>query len=364
MQLEIYTAEVVYNGLGTAQSKAGILIQNSSRGSSQIMNVTSLEALDEIAADIEMEFPIKDKGFAISPAPVNAHIDLTSSGVDDAKIVLEKLEAYGVSVVGIMVDDVEVMTYLLNQPFLSGVIYWQVCAPDPYEIDTAFTQVIEHLRSFRVLESEILKVGLAFANIYSVSEALLVKLSKLCKQNKVPMQIAVSKTNAEQDLYKKGEGALLKEVLEHQADWQAPRLSPVQYLNKIEVLDSEPSLVYMNYADEEDIRLVQYAGCTVIHCPRYMYKEHENNTSRFPPRFPWEIYMKHGAEVAFATGVQGSENGDFDVRQDVQAALKSQQEKMSPLAAVRSAVKGGYRALKMKPPIINKGDSADKLYIW
>ena len=80
--------------------------------------------------------------------------------------------------------------------------------------------------------------------------------------------------------------------------------------------------------------------------------------------------MKIGTEVAFGTGILNHNSGleahigDVDIRKEVQAALALHQEKISPLAAVRSAVKGGYRALKMKPPIINKTDPASKLYIW
>lgn len=364
MQIEIFTADVVYNGLGTPQANAGVLIQGSGYGAAQIMNITSLSALAAIAEDIEMDFPIKDKGFAISPAPANPRIDLTAIKKDEIKVVLEKLDAIGISVVGIVSDDIDTIRFLFEQS-LSGVIYWQpqVSSFLGLASENAFDNIVDQLRAFKSLEKGSLKIGLSFSSIYSVNEALLVKLAQLCEQNKVPLQIVVSQSKAEQDLYVKGEGDLLEQVLEHQPDWKSPMLSPVQYLNKIGVLEAEPTLVYMRYADEEDIRTLQYAGCTVIYCPRDEMTS-QSDLSRLAVRFPWEIYMKHGVDVAFATGVQALQIGDVDIRQDVQTALKLQQEKMSPLAAVRSAVKGGYKALKMKPPIINKGDGVHKLYIW
>ena len=361
MQLEIYKAQVIYNGLGTAQANAGILIQDNGREVPQIMNVTSLQALLEIAESVEMEFPIQDKGFAISPAPVNAHIDLTGHTLTEAELVIEQLKTAGITVVGMVANDAELMSWLLHQS-LEGVIYWQVHAPNPNDADAKFNSTVNSLREFKALESEKLKVGLAFESIYSVSESLLGKLAQLCKQNKVPLQISVAQSQAEYDLYTAGSGRFVEGVLELHPAWQAPMLSPVQYLKKIGVLEAEPSLVHMTYVDEDDIRTVQHAGCTVIHCPRV---SEDNHT-----RFPWESYMKIGTEVAFGTGSIDfnsdleAEKWDIDIRKDVQAALRLHQEKISPLAAVRSAVKGGYRALKMKPPIINKTDPASKLYIW
>ncbi len=358
MQLEIYKAEVIYNGLGTPQANAGVLIQENGREEAKIMNITSLKGLEEIAESVEMSFPIKDKGFAISPAPVNARIELTDYSLDDVTLVVETLQKIGTRVVGLIVNDAELMNYLLAQS-LEGVIYWQVNDPNPATAEASFNQTVESFRAFKALETKELKVGLAFGSIHAVSEALLTKLALLCKQNRLPLQISVAKSQADYDLHAFGTGALVKTVLEQNSNWQASMLSPVQYLKKLRVLDAEPTLVHMNYVDEEDIRRVQHAGCTVIHCPRLVLEEQQALK-----RFPWEIYMKHGVEVAFASGYQTVKSRDFDVRKDVQVALVKHQEKISPLAAVRSAVKGGYRALMMKPPIINKGDSASKLYIW
>ena len=362
MQLEIYTAEVVYNGIGTAQANTGVLIQDNGRGTAQIMNITTLEALAEIAADVDMEFPVIDKGFAISPAPVNAYINMSGYGLEDARSALGHLDAIGTSVVGIVSDSVDVSSFLLEQP-LSGIIYCLVEAPNPNDADTAFNKTVEQLRTLKAKETETLKVGLAVASIWALNEALLSKLAQLCKQNKLPMQIAVAKTQAEHDLFLDGTSDLLEQILQDNPNWHSPNMSPIQYLNKLGVLDAQPTLVHMNFVDNEDIRLIQYAGSTVVYCP----SDDDHNfdiEAANKQRFPWEQFMKHGAEVAFGTGVQALTTDGLDVRKEVQRALEVQKENMSPLAAVRSAVKGGYRALKMKPPIINKADPADKLYIW
>ena len=138
--------------------------------------------------------------------------------------------------------------------------------------------------------------------------------------------------------------------------WQPSGLTPVQYLAELGVLDARPTLVHMVNVPEGDIKTVAKAGCVVVHCPR-------SNEALECGRFPWELYAKHGVEIALGTDSRGSAP-DLNIEHEVAAAKALHGDKVSPLALVRAAVKGGSRALGVTPPRFARGDSLDALFIW
>ncbi|MGL4610874.1 MAG: amidohydrolase family protein, partial [Trueperaceae bacterium] len=115
-------------------------------------------------------------------------------------------------------------------------------------------------------------------------------------------------------------------------------------------------LVHMVNVSENDIRDVQKAGCTVIHCP------HSNETLGCG-KFSWELYAKHGVSVALGTDSLGS-SPTLSIEAATHFAQTLHGTAASPLALVWSATKGGYRALGMPVPRFVRGDSAENVYIW
>src|SRR5690606_28915574 len=81
--------------------------------------------------------------------------------------------------------------------------------------------------------------------------------------------------------------------------WTPPGVSPVRYLHDLGALAGGPTLVHMVAVDDDDVRLAQAAGCSVVHCPR-------SNAALGCGRFPWETFARHGADVAIGTDSRGS----------------------------------------------------------
>ncbi len=130
----------------------------------------------------------------------------------------------------------------------------------------------------------------------------------------------------------------------------------MRHLAELGVLEAGPTLVHMVEVDEDDVRAVQRAGCTVVHCPR-------SNLALGCGRFPWEVYARHGVDVAFGTDSRGS-SPDLDVIAEVAAARRLHGDKAAPQALVRAAVKGGYRALGLTPPRVVRGSPAAAMMAW
>lgn len=386
LEYSLLKAEVIYNGIGTARANAAVAIQSSNRSDKSSNNLEDqIVAVDNFEV-LRQNFPkaiIKDVGFAISPHPVNAHTHLDLShmplhkssytdfvcavmeydnlnknkSLTVAKAGLKEISASGVNIIGDIVRSEEVMEWLLQKPNLQGVAYWEVIAPNPDDAEEVFQSTVARLRKFKALQHDNgIKVGLSPHSPHTVSEPLLVKLSAFAKQNKLPMQIHVAESAAEVELHQKGNGELMEFMRSFLKNWQPSGLSPVQYLKKLGVLKAQPTLVHGVEVDEEDVRAIQNAGCVVVHCPR-------SNLTLNCQRFPWELYMKHGVEVALGTDSRGS-SPTLSITDEVAAAKLVHNTKLSPLTLIRAVVKGGYKALNMEVPRFTKGDYVNKIYIW
>jgi len=373
---ERLTARVIYNGLGLPRTDGAVVVQGEGEGAT----IVSLESL----ADSRYKFPNTPErhvGFALSPAPVNAHtrLDLSTMpfspgpyesflpkvvthsqvggrGLAAAEGGLAQLEKLGTTVIGDVVTDEAVMRLLLESDF-QGVAYWEVIGANPDEADAIFNETVETLRGFKRLERPGgMKVGLAPHTPHTVSTPLLQKLAALAGQNKLPLQIHLAETPGEIAMHKDGTGPLMELCRPFIPQWTPSGLSPVQYLKSLGVLDASPTLIHMVHVTGEDVRDVQKAGCVVVHCPR-------SNEALACGRFPWELYAKHGVSVALGTDGLGS-SPTLSTEDEVKAAQAIHGDAASSQALVWSAVKGGYRALGMQPPQILKGNLLSKFHIW
>jgi cytosine/adenosine deaminase-related metal-dependent hydrolase len=373
----VLTADVVYNGIGTARSKGAVVVQHV-QDRALVTAVTSQEEARRLHPDAE----VTDAGFALSPAPVNAHthLDLSSMPLTPgayerfipsvigftqagrrtlaaARTGAAEILAGGVSVIGDIVTNADVMRYLLASEQLSGVAYWEVISPDPAAAPAQLAEVEVLLQEFLKLQRPGgVRVGLTPHTPHTVSGAALQGLARLARQFNLPLQIHVAESPLENAMQIHGSGELADVRRRDDPGWEPPGLSPVKYLESLGVLEARPTLVHMVNVDEDDVRAVQRAGCAVVHCPR-------SNGILECGVFPWELYARHGVAVAFGTDSRAS-SPSLSVVEEVRHAAGLHGAKASPLALVRAAVKGGYQALGLQPPRFGPGSDLSKVFQW
>ncbi len=376
-EIMIIGAEVAYNGLGTPQPNGAVVLQ---RRKSQV-TVLSIESYGS-AVKAFPDAVVLGKDFAISPPPVNAHTHLDLSKmpyspgsyeefipqvvrhrrrltdpVEAAKIGVERVKAAGTTVIGDIVKSDSVMRFLLNQTGLRGVAYLEVFEPDPTLAKKVFFETEERIKEYQALEKpSCMQVGISLHSPHTVSEPLLKEISGLSVQRNLPLQIHVSETSGEIAFHKDGTGPFPELYGDLLRNWKPSGLTPVGYLAKIGVLKARPTLVHMVHVNEADVREVQRAGCTVVHCPR-------SNANLNCGRFPWAMFAKHGTTVAIGTDSLGSSQS-LSVYEEVHEAMALHGNSISPLALVRSAVKGGHRALGLRPPKVGRGDDQTQFQVW
>lgn len=377
LERTLLRAEVVYNGLGTPRRGGAVVVQDD--GSDR--RVVAVGSLDEARARYPDALE-RDAGFALSPAPVNAHTHLDLStmpyhpgdydaflraviahgrsgrrGLDAARRGVDEILAQGVNALGDIVTDAEVMRWLLAHPRLAGVAYWEVLGPDPADAETRFEEARRSVAAFRALERPGgMRVGVSPHTPHTVSAPLLRRLARWAAAERLPLAIHVAESRAEVELHRRGEGPLAAFLASMGVPWRASGRSPVGYLASLGVLEAAPTLVHMVEVDEDDVRTVQRAGATVIHCPR-------SNLALRCGRFPWELYARHGVDVGFGTDSRGS-SPDLAVAAEVAEARRLHGGAAAPQALVRAAVKGGRRALGLSTPRVLRGDPATSLWTW
>lgn len=382
-------ADVVYNGIGSArQDGAVVLVRRADAGTALSPTVVEITGGGD-AVERFGRLPATPSALAVSPPVVNAHthldlndmpltpgayVDFIRSviafshaggrGLDAAKRGLAELRAAGIEVVGDIVTDPAVMELLLAAPDLHGVAYWEVIAPDPLTADEAFERARQTVDRFRALQRPGgVRVGLSPHTPHTVSTPLLTRLVAWAATQGVPVAIHVAESAGERELHVSGDGPLAEALA---ASGFATGVvldgiagsgeSPVRYLERIGVLRHAPTLVHMVHVDEDDVRLVQKHGASVVHCPR-------SNDLLECGRFPWELYARHGVDVAFGTDSRGS-SPDLDVTAEVRHAAHWHGEAANRGALIRAAVKSGYRALGLTPPQVKRGDPASRLVVW
>ncbi len=377
LERTILRADVVYNGLGTPRADGAVVVQDDG-SRRQVIAVESAGRAREAYPDARLE----DVGFAVSPPPVNAHTHLDLSampysrgsyedflravirhrrqapgGVEAARRGLDEVVRGGVRVVGDIVTDEAVMRHLLERSDVAGVAYWEVLGPDPADAPAIFERTRDRLAAFRRLERPGgVRVGLSPHTPHTVSAPLLQRLAALARAEGLPMQIHVAETADEVALHRDGGGPLAGFLASFGVPWRASGRTPVGYLASLGVLEARPTLVHMVHVDEDDVRTVQRADCAVVHCPR-------SNEALGCGRFPWELYARFGVDVAFGTDSRGS-SPSLAVTDEVAFAREVHGARANPQALVRAAVKGGYRALGMTPPRVQRGAPAETMYVW
>ncbi|MEM6429932.1 MAG: hypothetical protein AAF708_11890 [Deinococcota bacterium] len=322
-----YTASVVYNGLGTARADGAVVVQTSDT-QRHIVAVTS--AAEAIGAFPDAQH--EQVGFAILPVPASAYVDLCGLGADEVKACTNRLEQP--CCYGFVSDDIRIVRKLLTNPQHEGVIYWQ--APQvTLTGDTSawLMNLAKTLNDLRQLTPNQLQLGLCLALPYlKMGDAR--RLCHYLTQTQTPLQLNLRQAS---------------DLTSYLAD---PGIQTLLTVN--------PSIhLPVNIGADDDAALeavithLSKHTCTVIYCPH-------DYVGDARARFPWEKFMSQGVEVAFGSG----DAIEVGLEQLVHSAQQQQGTHASPLALVRAAVKGGYRALQMTPPRFIRGDSADGLVFW
>src|SRR5690606_141129 len=126
------------------------------------------------------------------------------------------------------------MQLLLADSELEGVAYWEVIGPRAEDADQRFDEAVAAVRRFRALERPGgVRVGVSPHTPHTVSGALLDRLARWARAERLPLAIHVGETPAEVQLHRSGEGPLAAALAGLGAAFTPSGLSPLGYLSQL-----------------------------------------------------------------------------------------------------------------------------------
>jgi len=181
---------------------------------------------------------------------------------------------------------------------------------------------------------------------YTCSEETLRKAKQAARSNNVLFQIHASETKNEFDMI----------MSKHNA-------SPVEYLERIGILDEKTLLVHAVWADEKDVRIIAKHDTKVCHSP-------QSNMKLGSGIAPVPEYIKEGITVGLGTDGCAS-NNDPDLFKEMDVAAKIHKVNlfdptvMNAKTVLRMATVGGARAIGLEDEVgsLEKGKQADIIII-
>lgn len=221
---------------------------------------------------------------------------------------------------------------------LAGIVYYEVLGMDSAAARERLLQAQHHIDRWRRKEGR-MRVGLSIHAPYSSAPELFTTAAEWCIAEGVPLGIHIAESPAEVAFLLSGTGPFLTLNQRFYADfcWQPPGCSPIQYLERLGVLEARPLLFHGVQVGDEDLQLLARHGCAVVHCPR-------SNSRLLVGRMPLERYLEHGIVVALGTDSLAS-SPSLDVRDEVAAALLLHGANVPESVLWEMATTGGLQAL-------------------
>jgi 5-methylthioadenosine/S-adenosylhomocysteine deaminase len=194
-------------------------------------------------------------------------------------------------------------------------------------IDEAFTIVEGQLIRYR--KDKYVKVAVAPHSIYAVSKENLIRAKKLARKYNALYHIHLGETKLEFDECRKKN-----------------KCTPVEYLDKLKILDNKSLLAHCVWLTDKDIKMLAKRKANVVHCPL-------SNLKLGSGIAPISKLAKAGVNVCLGTDGAASSNrldifeaGKFAAL--LQKGITGDPTKMSARRAIQKMTINGMKALGIK----------------
>jgi 5-methylthioadenosine/S-adenosylhomocysteine deaminase len=187
-------------------------------------------------------------------------------------------------------------------------------------------------------------------------------ISQFALDEGLPVMMHAAETTMEVSLIRDGSGPFADGLRNRGIEWQAPGVSPIQYLNDHGVLQTRPLLAHCIHVDEADIETLKQTESRVAHCPK-------SNSKLGHGRAPFRKLVDKGINVGLGSDSVAS-NNTCDLLEEARFALLiSRLESDDNHSArvitadevLRTATLGGARALGLEGQVgeLREGCQAD-----
>ncbi len=255
----------------------------------------------------------------------------------------------GVTCVGDASDSGMASLAALRDVGLRGTVYQEAFGPDPKSAREQFDKLQEKIAALRASESNLARVGVSPHAPYTVSAKLLQLIAAYAETNQLPLMMHAAESIAENLLMRENRGTFAEGLARRGIEWNAPKVSTIQYLAALGVLSVRPLLAHCIQVDDADIETLREAGARVAHCPK-------SNAKLGHARAPFAKFLEHKVIVGLGSDSVAS-NNVCDMLEEARFALLSARAArgVSDVTAMMSAAdvlstmtRGGAHALGLE----------------
>lgn len=243
---------------------------------------------------------------------------------------------------------------------LRGIVFQETeFSPDNRTAEADFIKLAEKFEQLHRDQTHLVRVGLSPHSPYTVGSQLFELIAQYSIINSVPMTIHVAESNEEVELMTLGTGFFSGVYENFGVEWNSPRCTPVEYLERLGVLSARPLLAHCVIAADADVERIAASGSTIAHCPKSNAKFGHGSA-------PFELFMDAGISVGLGSDSVASNNVCDIIEESRFAALTARNRNdskrfITAKEMIETATLGGAKALGMADVIgsIEAGKQAD-----
>ncbi len=247
---------------------------------------------------------------------------------------------------------------------LRGILFQETeFSPVNENASEDFAKLREKFLALKESETELVKIGLSPHSPYTVSRSLFEKITEFALAENVKITIHAAESADEENFLKKGTGLFAELYQKGGFEWNVPRVSSIEYLDKIGVLRAKPLFAHCVKVSENDIKLIAESDSRIAHCPK-------SNAKFGHGIAPFEKFLDANIKTAFGSDSMAS-NNTCDILEEARFALlfarnlPETKRFLSAKEAIETATIGGAKSLGLENEIgtLEAGKQADFIAI-
>lgn len=152
---------------------------------------------------------------------------------------------------------------------LRGIVFQETeFSPDNRTAEEDFLKLATKFEELKSEETDLVKVGLSPHAPYTVSSQLFELLAQYAILHRVPLTIHAAESSEEHELLSRGTGFFERIYEKFGVEWQSPHCTPIEYLERLGVLSTQPLLAHCVKVSDSDIAKIVSNGAKIAHCPK------------------------------------------------------------------------------------------------
>ena len=239
---------------------------------------------------------------------------------------------------------------------LRGIVYQESFGPDPKLAEENFQKLQDKVSALRELETELVRVGVSPHAPYTVCAPQLELIADYALRENLPVMMHAAESQFEKEFIHDGRGAFAEGLAKRGIEWNAPRVSTIQYLAQHEILKTKPLLAHCINVDEKDLETIISHEASIAHCPK-------SNAKLGHGFAPFTSFIEKDLKVGLGSDSVASNNG-CDVFEEARFALllsraTNQSVKIEAEDVLNAATIGGARSLGLENKIGSLEENKD-----